>query len=217
VIFAARNELRRRLFRDPLRQSAARKDKPMTSPLDTLMEKLRSVESEIEAELTKRREELRFRLENHRIVFEQEVLRIHRGIKTRASRYFIDANPLIVLSAPAIYSLIVPFVLVDLWVMAYQAICFPIYKIPMVRRRDYLVFDRHHLAYLNIIEKINCAYCSYCNEVASRTEIYWCPIKHARRVLGPHPHYQGFADFGDAEGFRERLEQMKDGVKIEGA
>jgi hypothetical protein len=29
-------------------------------------------------------------------------------------------------------------------------------------------------------------------EVASRTEIYWCPIKHARRVLGPHPHYQGF-------------------------
>ena len=76
-----------------------------------------------------------------------------------------------------------------------------------MRRRDYLVFDRHHLAYLNIIEKINCAYCSYANgavafmrEVASRTEVYWCPIKHARRVLGPHPHYQGFADFGDAQG-----------------
>jgi hypothetical protein len=108
--------------------------------------------------------------------------------------------------------------------MAYQAICFPIYKIPMVRRRDYLVFDRHHLAYLNIIEKINCAYCSYANgavafirEVASRTEVYWCPIKHARRVLGPHPHYQGFADFGDAEGFREKLAEMKHGVKIEGA
>ena len=47
--------------------------------------------------------------------------------------------------------------------MAYQAICFPVYKIPKVRRRDYLVFDRHHLAYLNIIEKINCAYCSYAN------------------------------------------------------
>jgi hypothetical protein len=106
--------------------------------------------------------------------------------------------------------------------MAYQAICFPVYKIPKVRRRDYLVFDRHHLAYLNTIEKINCAYCSYANgaiafmrEVASRTEIYWCPIKHARRVLGPHPHYQGFADFGDAAGFREKLVQMKDGVKIE--
>jgi hypothetical protein len=196
----------------------------MTAQLDELMERLRSVEAEIETALAKRREELRFRLDNRRILFEQQVLRMHRAIKTRASRYFIDANPLIVLSAPVIYSLIVPFVLIDLWVMAYQAICFPIYKIPKVRRRDYLVFDRHHLAYLNIIEKINCAYCSYCNgaiafvrEVASRTEVYWCPIKHARRVLGPHPHYQGFADFGDAEQYRAKLVQMKDSVKIEGA
>jgi hypothetical protein len=194
----------------------------MTAQFDELMGRLRSVEAEIETELAKRREELRFRLDNRRIVFEQEVLRIHRAIKIRASRYFIDANPLIVLSAPVIYSLLVPIVLVDLWVMSYQAICFPIYKIPKVRRRDYLVFDRHHLAYLNIVEKINCAYCSYYSgaiafvrEVASRTEVYWCPIKHARRVLGPHPHYQGFADFGDAEQYREKLAQTKDGVKID--
>jgi hypothetical protein len=119
-------------------------------------------------------------------------------------------------------TLIVPVALLDLSVMIYQAICFPVYKIPKVHRRDYLVFDRHHLAYLNILEKINCAYCSYANgaiafarEVASRTEVYWCPIKHARRVLGPHPHYQGFADFGDAEAYRERLTQMKDGVMID--
>jgi hypothetical protein len=204
--------------------TAGPKGRVMTTQLDMLSEKLRSVQAEIEKELAKRREALRFRIENRRIVFEEEILRIQRTIKTRASRYLIDANPLIVLSAPVIYSLIVPIVIADLWVMAYQAICFPIYKIPKVRRRDYLVFDRHHLAYLNVIEKINCAYCSYCNgaiafvrEVAARTEVYWCPIKHARRVLGPHPHYQGFADFGDAAAFRERLEQIKDGVKIEGA
>ena len=195
----------------------------MTVQLDLLTEKLRSLEAEIEAEVTKRREELRFHLENRRIVFEREVLRIHREIKTRASRYLIDANPLMILSAPVIYSLVIPIALVDLWVMAYQAVCFPIYKIPKVRRRDYRVFDRHHLAYLNIIEKINCAYCSYANgaiafvrEVAARTEVYWCPIKHARRVLGPHPHYQGFADFGDAHALRDRLAGMKSGVKIEG-
>jgi hypothetical protein len=196
----------------------------MTAQLDELTAKLRSVEAEIEAELAKRREELRFRLENRRIIFEKEVPRIHREFKTRATRYLIDANPLMILSAPVVYSLILPIALLDIWVIAYQAICFPIYKIPKVCRRDYLVFDRHHLAYLNIIEKFNCAYCSYANgvvafvrEVASRSEIYWCPIKHARRILGPHPHYQGFADFGDAEGFRARLAQMKDGVKVEEA
>jgi hypothetical protein len=196
----------------------------MATQLDELTAKLRSVEAEIEAELAKRREALRFRIENRRIVFAEEVLRVQRAIKVRASRYLLDANPLVILCAPVIYSLIIPIALADLWIMAYQAICFPIYKIPKVRRRDYLIFDRHHLAYLNIIEKINCGYCSYANgaiafirEVASRTEIYWCPIKHARRVLGPHPHYQGFADFGDAEGFREKLVQLKDGVKLEGA
>lgn len=196
----------------------------MTSQLAALMEKMRSLEGEIEAELAKQREELRFRLENSRIVFEEEALRIHRAIKTRASRYLWQANPLVILTAPVIYSLLIPVVLLDIFVIVYQLICFPIYKIPKVQRRDYLVFDRHHLAYLNIIEKINCAYCSYANgaiafarEVAARTEVYWCPIKHARRILGAHPHYQGFADFGDAEGFRRQLSSMKDGVIIEGA
>ena len=196
----------------------------MATQLDTLTEKLRGIEAEIEVEMSKRREQLRFRLENKKIVFAHEVLRLHREIKTRLSRYILDAHPLVILVTPVIYALIVPIALLDLATMAYQAICFPVYGIPKVRRRDYLVFDRHHLAYLNAIEKINCAYCSYANgvagffrEVAARTEVYWCPIKHARRVLGPHPHYQGFADFGDAEGFRAKIDAMQDGVRIEGA
>jgi hypothetical protein len=194
----------------------------MTTQLDTLMEKLRSVEAEIEVEMAKRREEMRFHLENRKIVFEQEASQVHREIKTNAMRYLIDVGPLVVLVAPVIYSLIIPMVLLDLGVMAYQAICFPVYRIPKVRRRDYLVFDRHHLAYLNAIEKVGCAYCSYANglaaffrEVAARTEVCWCPIKHARRVLGPHPHYQGFADFGDADAYRAKIDAMKEGVRIE--
>ena len=194
----------------------------MAGTLDELMEKLRSVEAEIEVELAKRREELRFRIENRRIIFEEEVLKIQRAIKVGLARYISNASPLVVLTAPVIYSMIIPIALLDVTVIVYQAICFPIYRIPRVRRTDYLIFDRHHLAYLNILEKLNCAYCSYANgaiafmrEVAARTEIYWCPIKHARRVLGPHPHYQGFADFGDAEGFREKLARLKGGVKIE--
>ncbi|MDB5485405.1 MAG: hypothetical protein JWR29_1309 [Tardiphaga sp.] len=194
----------------------------MTTQLDALTQRMREIERDIEAELAKRREALRFHFERRKVVFEHDVEALQRAIRTKASHYLLKANPLIVITAPLIYSLIIPFVLLDVFVMAYQAICFPIYKIPKVRRGDYLVFDRHHLAYLNIIEKVNCAYCSYGNgviafarEVAARTEVYWCPIKHARRMLGPHPHYVGFADFGDAEGFREKIEAMKDGVKLE--
>jgi hypothetical protein len=195
----------------------------MPTQLDDLMERLRAVQAEIEVELAKRREALRWHVENRKIVFEQGVERLHSAIKTRLPQYIQDANPWIMLTAPVIYAMIVPFVMLDLGVTIYQAICFPIYKIPKVRRSDYLVFDRQHLAYLNLIEKINCAYCSYGNgviayarEIAGRTEVYWCPIKHARRVLGPHPHYQGFADFGDAEAYRAKIAEMQGGVKIDG-
>ena len=100
-----------------------------------------------------------------------------------------------------IYSLVVPFALLDLFVTIYQRICFPVYGVARVRRGDYLVFDRAYLAYLNPIEKLNCAYCSYANglvayvrETASKAEQYWCPIKHARRVVGAHERYISFAD-----------------------
>jgi hypothetical protein len=117
---------------------------------------------------------------------------------------------------PIIYSLAVPFALVDLWVTLYQWVCFPIYGISMVRRRSYMVIDRHRLGYLNAVERANCLYCSYANgviayvrEVASRTEQYWCPIKHGRRLRAPHPRYQHFVDYGDAEGYRRELPALR--------
>lgn len=104
----------------------------MTSQLAVLMKKMRSVETEIETELAKRQEELRFRFENSRIVFEDEALRVHRAIKIRVSRYLSQANPLVILTAPVIYSLLIPIALLDIFVIIYQATCFPVYKIPQV-------------------------------------------------------------------------------------
>lgn len=99
------------------------------------------------------------------------------------------ATPMVVLTAPVIYGLIVPFALLDLCVTVYQSVCFRAYGIPRVRRADFIRIDRHHLQYLNALQKLNCVYCGYCNgliayiaEVAGRTEAYWCPIKHAQRL-----------------------------------
>ena len=135
----------------------------MNPQIVALTEKLRVLEAELESELAKRRADLHFGLEKGRAIFEEEILRRHRELRTRLSIYILNARPLVVLTAPIIYSLIVPLVLLDLFVTIYQAICFPVYGIPKARRRDYLIFDRHHLAYLNALEKFNCAYCSYAN------------------------------------------------------
>ena len=159
--------------------------------------------------IAQRRASLRVGLEKGRAIFEAEILRRHRELKTRLMAYVLNAHPLTVLTAPVIYALIVPLLLLDIFVTVYQAACFPVYGISKVRRSDYLVFDRHHLSYLNMIEKLNCAYCSYANgliayvrEIAGRTEQHWCPIKHARRVIGAHPRYAMFEDYGDAEGYK---------------
>jgi len=190
----------------------------MDSRIAALMKKIQVLESELEAELAKRQADLRFGLEKGEALFEEEVLRRHRELKIRLSTYVLKAPPLVILTAPFIYALIVPFVLLDLFVTVYQFICFPVYGIPKVRRSNFLVFDRHHLAYLNILEKLNCAYCSYGNgliayvrEIASRTEQYWCPIKHARRLIGAHARYAVFADYGDADGFKKSLQNFPGG------
>jgi len=36
-----------------------------------------------------------------------------------------------------------------------------------------------------------------------------CPIKHARRVIGSHARYALFDDYGDGEGYQERLTQRR--------
>jgi hypothetical protein len=163
----------------------------MNSKIAALAAKIQILEAELEAELAQRRAELSVGLERGRAFFEEEVLRRHRELRTRLSTYLLNARPLVVLTAPVIYVVIVPLVLLDLFVTIYQRVCFPVYGVPKVNRGDYLIFDRHHLAYLNALEKLNCAYCSYANgliayvrEIAGRTEQYWCPIKHARRVIG---------------------------------
>lgn len=194
----------------------------MNPQIAVLIDRIKSLEAELDAELAKRRAELRIGIEHGRIIFEQELLRRHRELQVRLATYLLHARPLVVLTAPVIYALIVPFVLLDVSIMIYQAICFPVYGIPKVRRGDYFAFDRAHLAYLNAVEKLNCAYCTYANgviayvrEVASRTEEYWCPIKHARRVMGTHARYAGFEDYGDADAYRGELGRHRASLKKE--
>jgi len=188
----------------------------MNRKINELLERIKALEEEIEQEVAKRQTELRFRLEHHKVRFEQEVLERHRQFKVGLLRYLAGTPWRHLLSAPVIYSMIVPLLALDISVSLYQALCFPLYRIAKVRRRDYFVFDREQLGYLNLIEKLNCGYCTYGNgliayaqEIIACTEQYWCPIKHARRVTGSHAHQAGYADFGDAEAYREELAELR--------
>lgn len=188
----------------------------MNRHIDELIEKIKTLEEELESEFKKKRDEYQFFIDEKRVRFAEEVARQQRRFKTGLFSYLTTSRPLNVLTAPLIYAGFVPFLLLDLFITIFQAICFPIYGIPKVRRSDYLLFDREDLPYLNIIEKFNCFYCSYGNglaayfrEVAARIEQYWCPIKHARRIKAAHSRYPRFFEFGDAESYLKGLERIR--------
>lgn len=188
----------------------------MPTTTERILARIRALQEEMETEFRRRRERFRYHFEGGRVVFETEVKKQHRAMRVRWSTFLCQTRPLTVLTAPAIYSLIVPLVLLDLFVTLYQAICFPAYGTEKVDRADFIRVDRHHLAYLNALQKLNCVYCGYANgligyvqEIAGRTEAFWCPIKHAARVGGHHAYYAQFVDYGDAEGFQAGLEASR--------
>jgi hypothetical protein len=189
----------------------------MTRKIEELIEAVRNLDEELEAEFRRKREEFHFIIEARRVRFAEELILQHRRLKVGLARYLREARPLFVLTAPVIYAGILPLLLLDLFVSLYQTICFPVYGIPKARRGEYLVFDRDDLPYLNALEKLHCAYCSYANglaawvrEVAARTEQYWCPIKHARRIRDAHSRYPRFFEYGDAESYRKGLERLQE-------
>jgi hypothetical protein len=121
------------------------------------------------------------------------------------------------LSAPFIYGMVIPTVFMHICIEIYHQICFRLYGIPCVNMKKYFIFDRALLPYLNLLEKVNCFYCSYFNclisyirEIAARTERFWCPIKHAKNMQDPHDHYQNFTDYNDAENTRENWKKMSE-------
>ncbi len=194
----------------------------MENRIHQLVSQISALEEELRAAIAAEESRVLFTIRGKRIEFEEAVRQKHRQLRVGVVRWLAESQLGAVVSVPFIYSVAIPLVILDLWVTAYQWICFPLYRIARARRSDYVVFDRHLLEYLNGIEKFNCLYCSYGNgviayarEVAARTEQYWCPIKHARKVLGTHARYYRFLPYGDAADYPQRLREMRQALRSE--
>lgn len=109
------------------------------------------------------------------------------------------------LSLPFIYMMIVPFLFFDIMLEIYHQICFRLYGLTIVNRRNYIKIDRHKLDYLNPVEKINCSYCGYANgfimyaqKIIGETEKYWCGIKHSKdKDFVEPPHHKSFVKYNN--------------------
>lgn len=190
----------------------------MDDKLTEILDGIRKLEHQLILELQKGEEEFFYTVKRKRVRFVKEVKTQHRQLVKRIRHYLRDAPVLNILTAPIIWSCLFPAVFMDMMISFYQAVCFPIYGIPKVKRKDYIVIDRHYLSYLNGLEKMNCVYCGYFNglvgyvqEIAARTEQYWCPIKHARKTRFVHDRYSKFLSYGDGVSYRKTIESVRRG------
>lgn len=115
-------------------------------------------------------------------------------------------------SVPFVFITLIPLVLLDITIEIYHRVCFPLYGLEYVRRKDYIKIDRHRLKYLNPFNKIACAYCGYANgmanyttKIAGITEAYWCGIKHEKtKGFVEQAHHKSFLDYGDEKAFKKK-------------
>jgi len=179
------------------------------SKINTIIEEIEKLEKELQDELQKEFDK-KEKISNpkSKLTFKEVV------------SYFKEIPFLVLLTSPIIYAMVIPAVILDIFLWVYQNINFRVYKIPRVKRENYIVYDRHKLDYLHPIEKLGCVYCSYFNgiiafasEVASRTEIYFCPIRHKKKISYRHKYYQYFVEYGDDKAYKENLEKLREKIR----
>lgn len=187
-----------------------------------LLARIKEVEDEIEDIMQLQTEHVLYQFKDGKIRFDKEIEAAQVRAKKAFFRWIKDCSPANALSAPFLYGLFIPMLFLDVCLTLYQWICFPLYRLGTVKRNSFIVIDRYHLKHLNSIEKLNCVYCAYANglvsysrEIASRTEQFWCPIKHARKLKDRHKRYYDFIEYGDAADYHARLKAFREQLRRE--
>jgi len=181
-----------------------------------LADKIKKLEKLLNDEVEENKKKFSYQIDKKRVCFQKDIKELQKMKAESVFRYVAKAPLPFLLSAPFIYGMIVPALFMDICVQIYQAVCFPIYKIPKVKRDEYIIIDRNYLSYLNIFEKLNCIYCGYFNgliayvqEIAGRTEQFWCPIRHAKKIKAMHSRYHLFLEYGEYEHYKEELAKIR--------
>jgi hypothetical protein len=188
----------------------------MNDRIRQIVDQITALEVELNAAMQEHGERLRYQLRGKRVVFEKTVKDAQRRVKMGVLRWIVTERPQNFITMPIIYGMAAPMLVLDLFLFFYQWTCFSVYGIQKVKRADYFVLDHQHLAYLNFFEKGHCMYCSYAvglmayaTEIIARTEQYFCPIKHASKILSAHSHYAHFLAYGAEENYHQKLETFR--------
>jgi hypothetical protein len=189
----------------------------MNDKIREMLDEIEEMKKNLAEEIEKQEEKITYEIKDGYVRFENEVLEKQKENMKNLLAWFRDIPLLHLLSSPIIYAMVIPAVIFDLVLFIYQQVIFRIYKFKFIKRSDYIIYDHQYLGYLNSIEKLNCLYCSYFNglmqyaaAIASRTELYFCPIKHAKKIAYEHEHYVKYFEYGEGDAYQLKLKELRD-------
>ena len=189
----------------------------MKSKINKLLWDIQQKKNELWEEYAQLKIKYWFKLEGQRVIFNSEAKQRNKFFKKSLMETIFTAQIREIFSIPFIYMMIFPTLILDICLIIYQYTAFKLYNIPLVSRKEYIIYDRKVLDYLNILQKLHCMYCSYVNgvfqyavEIGGRTEKYWCPIKNASKKSGEHDWEKYFADYWDPEGFKKVFHSVEE-------
>jgi len=188
----------------------------MSDKIKEIIEEIEAMKVKLGEEIAQQEKDISYEIQNGYVQFEKEVLDKQKENMKNLLAWFRDIPLLHLLASPLVYGMIIPAMLFDIILFVYQQVIFRIFKFKFIKRSDYILFDRQYLGYLNSIEKLNCLYCTYFNglmqyasAIAGRTELYFCPIKHAKKVAYQHDYYDEFFRYGDEDEYQKKLEALR--------
>ena len=189
----------------------------MSDKINEIIAEIEAMKVKLGEEIAQQEGHISYEIHNGYVEFEKDVLDKQKENMKNLLAWFREVPLLHLLTSPLIYAMVIPAMFFDLILFIYQQVVFRVFKFKFLKRSDYIVFDRHYLGYLNPIEKLNCMYCSYFNglmhyasAIASRTELYFCPIKHAKKIVYKHEYYNDFLAYGDDENYQKKLKALRE-------
>jgi len=188
----------------------------MNDKIKEMIEEIEALKLKLGEEIAQQEKYISYEIQNGYVQFEKEILNKQKENMKNLLAWFRDIPLLHLLASPLVYGMLIPAILFDIILFIYQQVVFRIFKFKFIKRSDYILFDRQYLGYLNSIEKLNCLYCSYFNglmqyasAIAGRTELYFCPIKHAKKVAYEHEYYNEFFRYGEENEYQKKLEALR--------
>ena len=115
--------------------------------LDTL-ERIVQLEKELEGEIKKKNQEIIKNYQRRKIRLETSIRKQQEKHRGSWAKYAFGPRLLSFLVSLVIYFMVIPMEFYDLCLFIYQHITFRVYRVPIVKRADYFIIDRHHLGYL---------------------------------------------------------------------